>query len=407
MKNCFDIIVVGGGIVGAMAACILARENINVALLDAKRPERDWPDGSINNRVSALTLASQNMLQAVDVWPDMVKRGVSPYTQMRIWDAAAQGELHFDNGHTAFNQLGHIVQNRVIVAALWEKLDSLSSATCIFPAKVTALQKSSNGRRLILDDGRQLDAQLVIAADGGASLLRSLAGITVTGRPYRQQGLIATVTTEKSHQATAWQRFLPEGPLAFLPLHNGQCSIVWSLATETANQYLQLPEAEFLQKLQVASAGILGQMLAVSDRAVFPLHFQYADSYIADSIALIGDAAHTMHPLAGQGANAGLLDAAAISQLIVEARQQGRPISSHRILRKYERWRKGDNQALLWSLDGLNKIFRDSRQPLVQLRSTGMNLINGSGFLKNYINFYAMGIRDDLPKLAKCLNLNE
>jgi 2-octaprenylphenol hydroxylase len=400
MTERYEVIIVGGGMVGAAAACALAHAGIQVALLDRFNPPRQWPVEPIDNRVSALTKASQQILETIGAWTGMAQRGVCAYRDMRVWDARADGELHFDCADTQFNELGHLVENRVTVAALWDVLDSLPSATCITPAQVTGMDLTDDARLLHLSDGRSLAAELVIAADGRESALRNKVGIGTTGWDYNQHGLVATISTEKSHQATAWQRFLTEGPLAFLPLFNGQSSIVWTLSTSTAQQYLALSDAEFLDKLTEASGGILGRMLAVEQRASVPLRFQYANEYTAERLVLCGDAAHAMHPLAGQGANAGLLDSAAIAEVIIKAKQQKRPIASQHCLRNYERWRKGDNLAMMASMDMINKTYGLSAQPLIGLRSAGMNWVNQTTWLKNYLNQYAMGLRNDLPKLA-------
>ena len=228
-----------------------------------------------------------------------------------------------------------------------------------------------------------------------------MAGIQTTGWEYNQDGLVATISSEKSHQFTAWQRFLPEGPLALLPLKNGQCSIVWKLSHQTAQEYVTLADEEFLQRLEQASGGILGKMLDVGPRGAFALRFQYAKQYTTDRFVLIGDAAHAMHPLAGQGANAGLLDAAAIAELIIKAVQMGRPIGGHKLLRQYERWRKGDNLAMMTSMDVINKMYTNQNEGFRQLRGTGMSWVNHSAWVKNYFNRYAMGLRGDLPAFAR------
>lgn len=399
----FEVVIVGGGIVGATTACILAESGVKVALLDSRKPAREWDKNSTDLRVSALTKASENIFRNLDVWEEIIKRGAGAYQDMRVWDGQGDGELHFDCADTQYPTLGHIVENRITVAVLWNKLEKLPSVSCITGSKVSEMQLSEHGRRLTLENGLIIESPLIIAADGRDSALRNMAGIDTTGWEYRQDGLVATIDTENSHQHTAWQRFLPEGPLAFLPLHTGQCSIVWTLTTNTAKHYLELDEDEFLNKLEQASNGILGKMLKTSERAAFPLRFQYANRYTAENFALVGDAAHAMHPLAGQGANSGLLDAAAIAELIIDANQQQRPLGSHKLLRRYERWRKGDNLLMMSSMDILNKTYAVSASPFVKLRSTGMNWINHSTMLKNNFNNHAMGLRSDLPKLTQPL----
>lgn len=402
MAEHFDVVVCGGGMVGATVACALGHAGINVALLEASEPIRNWPAEPIDIRVSALTKASQNILEAVGAWPIMSSRGLCAYREMRVWDGRGGGVLHFDCADTPYSELGYLSENRNTVAALWTVLESLPTVKCITPARVVHMQLLDDHRCLFLQNGHRITAGLVIAADGRDSPLRTMAGIGVSGWEYRQDGLVATVSTELSHRNTAWQRFLDQGPLAFLPLSNGQCSIVWTLDSSTAKQYMALDDHVFLRELEQASAGILGKMLSVGPKkAAFPLRFQYANQYVEQRFVLCGDAAHAMHPLAGQGVNTGLLDAAAIAELIIKAKQERRPLSSPKFLREYVLWRKGDNLLMQSSMDMLNKVYGVSYQPIANLRSIGMDFINRSDWIKRYINNYAMGLREDLPMLAK------
>ncbi len=395
-----DVAIVGGGMVGATLACALLRGGVRVALVESHLPQRQWESSSVDLRVSALTEGSKNILNALGVWSGMVDMGVSPYRYMGVWDPRFGGELYFDAADAGRDYLGHIVENRVTVAALWSVIEKLKGVRVLCPSRVVDLSPSYSGYSLSLDDDCVIEPDLIVAADGSNSLIRSMSGMMVKGWSYGQHGLVTVVQTEDPHNETAYQRFLQEGPLAFLPLRDGRCSIVWTLSSETAKKTLTLSDSEFLVVLNEASGGILGQIQSAGKRVSFPLALHYTTSYSDKNLVLIGDAAHAVHPLAGQGANMGMLDAAALAQVVMQARQEGRALSSRMVLRRYERWRKGDNLAMLWGLDLLKRTFTGGMTPIGMVRSAGMNAVNSMQPIKNYLNSYAMGLREDLPQLA-------
>ena len=396
----FDVAVVGGGMIGATLACALAKGGVQVALLESRQPQRSWGPETVDLRVSALTEGTKNILDAVGVWPCMEKLGVSPYRFMRVWDPKYGGDLSFDAADLARDILGHIVENRITVAALWEIFERQPSGAVLCPQKVVDIRHDDSGYSLCLDNQSVLESELIIAADGANSAIRSMVGIEVGGWSYGQHGLVAVVETELHHSETAYQWFLEEGPLAFLPLRDGRCSIVWTSSTDTTQQNLAQNEAEFLSALTQASSGVLGDVKSVGERASFPLALQYATRYFHENVVLVGDAAHSVHPLAGQGANMGMLDVAALAEVLLDARSAGRPLSSRQVLRKYERWRKGDNLAMLASMDLLKRVFTGSLGSFEAVRSMGMNAVNRLQPLKDAFNRHAMGLRTDLPRLA-------
>jgi 2-polyprenylphenol 6-hydroxylase len=295
-------------------------------------------------------------------------------------------------------ELGHIVENSLIQHAAWQALDTVS-VYC--PASLVSLEALESGYRLMLDGQDPIEARLVVVADGAESRVRNLVGIGTTGWTYGQRGIVCNVRTQKPHQLTAWQRFLPTGPLAFLPLADGRCSIVWSCELDAAGELMKLEDAAYRERLAEAFGNELGDIIETSPRAAFPLRMLHADTYVKSGLALVGDAAHVVHPLAGQGVNLGLLDVAVLVDVLSAGRQDERDIGELRLLQRYERARRADNLAMTAATDGLKRLF-GSRNPLLKfVRNHGLGVVNATTPLKNLLIRHAMGVAGDLPSLVR------
>jgi len=327
---------------------------------------------------------------------------VSPYRGMFVGDATGTGSIGFDAAEIGEPDLGHIVENRVTQLALWECLGEMSNIHRLCPDSVRRLELGGEKPRLELNSGIQIEAQLVVAADGANSRIRELAGIASAGWSYDQHAIVATVRPEKHHGEVARQRFMPTGPLALLPIDNGSCSIVWSTLPAHAEFLMGLDEAGFCRELELASQLKLGRIERVGPRAVFPLRLRHAKRYVSEGLALVGDAAHGIHPLAGQGVNLGLLDAAVLVDVLRDARERGRPLGSQFSLRRYERGRKGNNLEMLALMDLFKRLFSNDNQPLTLLRNLGLNLADAAGPVKQILVRRAMGLTGELPSLARC-----
>ena len=406
VKQDFDVVIVGAGMVGAALACALGESRLRVALIEARPFNHDWPADCFDQRVSAITRASKNIFTSLGAWDAMRDARISPYRDMHVWDATGDGVIHFDSANIGEAMLGHIIENRVVQSALLKRVAELDTIELITPASVTSFETQTDKVQVTLDNGQQINAALIVGADGGRSHLRELAGIEVQGWSYGQEAVVARIETSGSHQETAWQRFMPDGPLAFLPLSDGSSSIVWSTSPEHAGELLDMDDATFLDNLQNSFGDKLGRMLSCGQRAGFPLRMQHAKQYTQSRLALIGDAAHTIHPLAGPGVNLGLADAATLAEVIVQAHRQHQDIGEHRVLRRFERWRKGDNMAMITSMESFKRLF-GSRTPLVRLlRNTGLRLTNKLDPAKNMIMRQAMGMEGELSKLARGKSLS-
>ena len=401
MKHDFDVVIVGGGAVGATLACALKDSDLSIALLDTQAPAAFDAKAEVDLRVFALSMASRRILQAVGAWDAVTAGRISPYRDMRVWDAGGEGSIHFDSAALGEPELGYIVENRLLQHALWERLRIQPRMTLLHPAQPEAFTLTDDGATLAVSGGRRLKARLVVAADGASSATRTLAGIEAENTPYGQRAVVAHVRTAEPHQMTAWQRFMPTGPVAFLPLADGRVSVVWSADEAEATRILALDDAAFCAALTQASAARLGEVLSTTKRVAFPLQRLHAREYVRPRFALAGDAAHAVHPLAGQGVNLGLLDAAALAEVISDAVRAGRDIGDHGVLRRYERWRKGDNLAMIFALDGFKRLFSNDIAPLPMMRNAGLRAVERFTPLKHAFVRRAMGLSGDLPVLAR------
>ncbi|MCZ6536562.1 MAG: UbiH/UbiF/VisC/COQ6 family ubiquinone biosynthesis hydroxylase [Gammaproteobacteria bacterium] len=402
--NAPTICIVGGGMVGCALAALFGRDQRytgSVVLLEAGDPPT--LAAGYDLRVVALSATSQRVLEAAGAWPEIAATRVSPYREMQVWDADSKpglpGSVHFSAAEVGAAALGHIVENQLIRHTLWQSLAGLERVVVRPNSRVADLRLDDDKARLSLDNGEVMDCTLVVAADGAASPIRDMAGIETTGWSYRQKAVVTHVQSELPHRETAWQRFLPSGPLAFLPLADGRSSVVWSNTVDGADRLLDLKDTEFLAELETASDGTLGRMLECSRRAAFPLRLLHARDYCRQRLVLIGDAAHAIHPLAGQGVNLGFLDAAALHETLVKALQAGEDTGDRSVLRRYERWRKGDNLVMLAAMDGIKRLFSNDLKSLARIRGFGLSLVNALPPARKAFVRRAMGMTGDLPEL--------
>jgi 2-octaprenylphenol hydroxylase len=316
---------------------------------------------------------------------------------MRVWDSVGQGAIHFDAADVGEPHLGHIVENRVVQRALWARLGALTNVELRCPASVVHFDVSDDFVTVELAAGHSIKGRLLVAADGVHSPIRQLAGISAVGWSYAQHAVVANVHTEMPHHETAWQRFLPSGPLAFLPLADGRCSVVWSTTPDHAAELLRLNDEQFCVALTDGFGARLGRVLGTGPRAAYPLRLQHATQYVLPRIALVGDAAHAIHPLAGQGANLGFLDVAWLAAILETVNDPGGIAA----LRRYERARKGDNLRMMAAMDGFKRVFGTASGPLVWLRRLGLGVADNSRILKQGLVRHAMGVNGDLPQLAR------
>ncbi|MDE2271997.1 MAG: FAD-dependent oxidoreductase [Xanthomonadaceae bacterium] len=389
-RPALDVAVAGGGMVGAACALALARRGFSVALLEAGEPP-PWRAGEPEDlRVIALAPSSARLLDELGAWRAIAAARISPYRRMCVWDAASGAELGFDAARDGRAQLGWIVENKLVAWTLWRALEA-AGVRRVCPAQVESFEQ--RGDRVVLEpgEGGSMSAALLVIADGAGSRLREQAGIVVRGRDYRQRAVVAHVATERAHEQTAWQRFTREGPIALLPLAEGRSSIVWSLPETRAREVLALDDAAFSEAAGLASDFRLGRVVETTPRASFPLRLQVAETFVAGRCVLIGDAAHAVHPLAGQGANLGLRDVAELASVLGATRAAACDFAAPHVLQRYARRRRSAGTLDAHAFDAIERMFAAQTQAWAALRGLGMRAVDAIEPLKGLLAVHAAG----------------
>ncbi|MDC6379116.1 2-octaprenyl-3-methyl-6-methoxy-1,4-benzoquinol hydroxylase [Pseudomonas graminis] len=405
METRADLLIVGAGMVGSALALALRDSGLNILVVDGG-PLTVKPfvaDAPFEARVSALSIASQRILERLGVWDGIVARRVSPYSDMHVWDGSGTGKVHFSASSVHAEVLGHIVENRVVQDALVERLHD-SDIGLLADARLEQMRHSGDDWLLTLSDGRTLRAPLVVAADGANSTVRRMTGTATREWDYLHHAIVTSVRTADSHRKTAWQRFTDDGPLAFLPLdREGEhwCSIVWSVTPEQSERLMKLDDERFSRELESAFEGCLGQVISADSRVCVPLRQRHAKRYVAPGLALIGDAAHTIHPLAGQGVNLGFLDVAVLAEVLRDAVERGERLADERVLSRYERRRMPHNLTLMAAMEGFERLFQADALPVRLLRNAGLKMVDRSAEAKALFVRQALGLTGDLPMLAR------
>ena len=394
-----DVVIVGGGVAGGVAAALLSQSDLNIAIVENRaldHVELDTPDP----RVFAITRASENVFKACGIWERLASQEMGHFREMLVWDAHGDGSIHFDSKHICQPTLGYIIENQRIQNALISVLKNKKNVELISSEKLENITIQNEYAEVFLESKKRLKTKLIIGADGANSKVRELAEIENKQHDYQQTAIVCSVKTQLAHNDIARQRFMHSGPLAFLPLAEpNTCSIVWSTTADQAKELLAMEAEDFHQALETAFDETLGSVLTTTERFSFPLSRAHAKHYVDDRIALIGDAAHRVHPLAGQGANLGILDAATLAEVL--AYDTHSDIGRRNLLRKYERWRKGENLSVIAAMDGFKYLFGSDNETIRWARNSGLKLVNSSVGIKQKIMLKAMGLEGDLVGRAR------
>ncbi len=397
-----DVAIVGGGPVGACAAALLARGGLKVAVFEPHLLPPLEPQAPLDARVVALSRASEHTLRAAGAWAAVNGARLEPYERMRIWHAGVKptsdAVLVFDAADVGEPNLGYILENRLLQSALLEAFSAAGGQ--LERVAVTDVEVTPAGVILSTAHG-QMKARLVVGADGAHSAVRAAVGLSAASADYHQIAIIGNVATEEGHAHTAWQRFMRDGTLALLPLADGTSSIVWSADEARAQALLAVTPEEFARALDEGSDRALGATHLVSERRSFPLQRLSAPRYVSERVALLGDAAHVVHPLAGQGVNLGILDAAALAQLVLEAAAGGEDPGALRVLRAYERWRKSEVALMSAAIDAFDRLLAHGTGPVARVAQAGLGVVNRSQELRRFFIQRALGLEGELPRVAR------
>jgi 2-octaprenyl-3-methyl-6-methoxy-1,4-benzoquinol hydroxylase len=404
-----DVVVVGAGMVGGAAAALLARAGFSVAVVEGREPEPFDAAQPVGLRVSAFSPGAADVLREAGAWRQVERQRHCPFRRMEVEDREETVRLLFDAPEFGMERLGTIVENDLVQWALWQSLLAAGGVEILCPDRVADVDQVRSGTVVRLHSGAELNCRLLVGADGAESEIRKLLGIGQSYWGYGQQGIVCVVRTATANPGVAWQRFMEGGPLAFLPLQDGSSSIVWSRPEAEAGRLMALDESDFVAELERAAAGSEGHwpgaVESCGPRATFPLSMRLCDRYAAGAAVLIGDAAHVVHPLAGQGVNLGLLDAAALVEVLVDARRKGEPFAGDRALTRFGRWRRSEAEVMARGIHALRGLFLPAELGL--LRRLGVGLVSRSWTAREVFIRRATGRHRDAPALARGVALTE
>ncbi len=394
-----DVLIVGGGLVGGPLACALAAAGVSATVVDAEDPKTAVAP-EFDGRASAVALGPQRVLAAIGLWP-----AIAPYAaaieQIRVSDGPSPLFVHYDHRALGDEPFGWIVENRAMRQAILQRMVALPALNLCAPARLVRLERQTDKVVAELADGTSISAALAVAADGRASPTRAAAGIGISRWDYRQTAIVCTVAHSRPHGGAAQERFLPSGPFAILPLPGNRSSVVWSEKSHLVPAIMAQDDESFRRELGLRFGRFLGDIALEGPRFAYPLSIQFADAYAAHRLVLVGDAAHGMHPVAGQGMNMGLRDVAALAEVLVDAKRLGIDLGNAAVLACYARWRRFDNMLMLGITDGLVRLFSNDIAPLRLARDLGLAAVDRMAPLKRFFMRHAMGLVGDLPRLMK------